>query len=110
MVIITHTILILEMRKFQKIGEIYLLGCIYRDLGTRSSNVESYSRNVMSVPNSFKNVTHSNTVYMTSLSVERKPFELSEHRKRHLENYLTTETSYSHFLESYNTEKMFGRS
>lgn len=43
-------------------------------------------------------------------SVERKPCELSEHKKRHLENYLTTETSYSHFLESHNAERMFSRS
>lgn len=45
-------------------------------------------------------------------SVEMKPFELSKHThtKGNLENYLTTETSYSHFLESHNAERMFGRS
>lgn len=44
-------------------------------------------------------------------SVEMKPFELSEHKKNgNLDNYLTTETSYSHFLESHNAESMFSRS
>lgn len=58
-----------------------------------------------------QNVAHSNIVYMTSLKcLKGSHLNYLSTKKNHLENYLTSETSYSHFPESHNAERIFSRS